>query len=513
MTSRRLSSCCCCVVALLRCCYKPHACSSLRMASQASPEHLKYGRLSMKALRKFVPVASQQYNFPHSPFCKRMFTSMTTMNPFFFLASLFLRGNNPSPLKSRDAKVARSLEMLTVAASPLVPVLESILAGFPFDGALDIDPTTRGVGAKGEGGLELFESASRLTEALYESFFRGLLGPITSADQFVPDVLARPNISGPGPIFIVGVPRTGTSLLQFLLSLDKKHNRSPTMWEFRTPASIRPQEERIQAGTPSSSLKGYSRWREIQAEHPAEDIELFRLAGYIRLRSNDDNQQDWVNWNMNKRDHVAMLCLHRLIIRLLECQEQHHGQDSSMQWIFKDPVHLSNHMEAIIKVYPNARFIWMHRNLNDVVNSNFRISPELAPNPRSAAFYVAALLATQHQGMAFRQTGQYLEDGDFHAGGAKHKTYNKNMPPESQEHRFYDVFLEDLHKDPVGELRKLYEMWNMPFTEEYKVAISNWNTSKDKRDAIVSNTTDLSGLEDLQKLTSLLMRNRDYLNT
>jgi hypothetical protein len=477
----------------------------VRMESQASRKDLKYGRFSLKALRKFIPIASQQYNFPHSLFCKRIVQAMTKMNPFFLLASSFLQGDGP--LKSRDMAEARKHEIVTVAASPLVPALESILADFPFDVALEVDPTTRGVGAKSEAGLELLEMVPRLTEALYESYYRGLLGPIISADQFVPDVLARPTISGPGPIFIVGSPRTGTSLLQFLLSLDKKHNRSPTMWEFKTPSSIRPHEERIRNGTPRPSLEGHPRWREIQAEHPAEDIELFRLAGYIRVRSTDDDEQDWANWNVNKRDHVAMFSLHRLIIRLLECQERHQGQDSSMQWIFKDPIHLGNHMNAIIKVYPNARFIWMHRNLSDVVNSIFRISPELATNPMSASTYVAALLSNQRQGMAFRQTGQYLEDDEFHTGGAKQKN---NMTPESQEHRFYDVFLDDLHDDPVGELRKLYEKWDMPFTEEYEMTIRNWNTGKEKRDAIKSNRLDPSVFDDLHQLTSLLMRNRDY---
>lgn len=428
---------------------------------------------------------------------------MTTSNPFFLLATLYLQGR--FPWKDRESSEAGIRVIRTV----LAPALESILADFPFDVAIDIDPA-RGVGAKSEAGLELLESIPRLTEALYESFDRGLLGPISYADQFVPDVLSRPTISGPGPIFIVGNPRTGTSLLQFLLSLDEKHNRSPTRWEFKTPASIRPHKERIRNGTPRPSLKGHPRWREIQAEHPAEDIELFQLAGYIRVRSNDDKEQDWANWNINKRDHVAMFCLHRLIIRLLECQEQHQGQDVSMQWIFKDPIHLGNHMEAIIKVYPNARFIWVHRNLTDVVNSIFRISPELATNPKFALDYVATLLSNQRQGLAFRQTGKYLEYGDVHTGGGKHKTYNRNMPPESQEHRFYDIFLDDLQEDPVGQLRKLYEKWDMQFTEDYKVSISNWNTSKEKRDTIKSDTILPPGFEDLHQLSSLLMHNRDY---
>jgi hypothetical protein len=171
---------------------------------------------------------------------------------------------------------------------------------------------------------------------------------------------------------------------------------------------------------------------------------------------------------------------------------------------------LGSHMMAIIKVYPNARFIWMHRNLSDMVNSNFHLSPELAANPTTAEGYVVSLLSYQRQGMAFRQTGQYLEDGDYDKGGAKHKTNNKKVPPESQEHRFHDVFLEDLQEDPVGQLRKLYEKWDMPFTEEYEMAIRNWNTSQEKRDAKKTNALNPFGFDDLNGLASLMMRNRTY---
>jgi hypothetical protein len=480
------------------------------MESLLGRKGVEYGRLNMKAFRKFIRIAAQHYNIPHSPFCQRIIQAQKEMNLYVVLASYFLIDNGP--LKSPDATEARAHEMFTTMASPLVPALESIFDGFPFHLVLDIDPTTRAIGAKSEAGMELLDWAPRLTAALYESFYRGLLGPITSADQFVPDILARPNISGPGPIFIVGSPRSGTSLLQFLLSLDAKHNRSPTNWEFKTPASILPDEERIRIGTPDPSLqtKGYPRWREVQAEHPAEDIQLLQMAGYIRLRSYDEGEQDMVAWNVYKRDQVALFCLHRLVIRLLECQKQHHGQDVSKQWIFKDPIHLGSHMMAIIKVYPNARFIWTHRNFGDMVNSNFHISPELASNPTIAEAYVAGLLSYQRQGMAFRETGQYLEDGNFDIGGAKPKTNNKKVAPESQEHRFYDVFLEDLQEDPVGQLRKLYEKWDMPFTEEYEMSISNWNNSKEKRDARKTDTLNPFGFDDLNHLASLMMRNRDY---
>ena len=478
------------------------------MESLAGREVVKYGRLTIKEFRKFVRTASQHYDFPTSAFCERVFQAVQDMNPFYVLASYFLYDNHP--LKSLDATEARSHEIGTPMTSPLVPALESIFAGCPFHELIEIDPIERGIRAKGIAGRALLARAPHLTDALYESFYRGLLGPITSADQFVPDILARPNISGPAPIFIVGNPRTGTSLLQLLLSMDVEHNRSPTNWEFKTPASIFPDEERIRLGTPDPILKemGYPRLREMQPEHPAEDIELFQSAGYIR--GEIESGQELTCWNIMERDHVALICFHRLIVRLLECQERHQGQDDPKQWIFKDPVHMGSHMAAIIKVYPNARFIWTHRNFSDVVNSNFLVSPERAATPTIAEAHVANLLSNQRQGMAFRQTGQYLEIYDSPTEGFMLRTNNKNVPTESQEHRFSDVFLEDLHEDPVGQIQKLYEELDKPFTEEYEKAIQNWNTSTEKRDASKANKLDPFGFDDLYHLSRLMMENRDY---
>jgi hypothetical protein len=469
---------------------------------------LEYGRLSMKELRKFLRVAAIYYNYPQSPFCMRMYEAMHAMNPYFFLGKDFLHFED-GPLKSHDADEAKSQEILSVFASPVVPALESILADFPFHMAFNIDPATRMLHVDTEVGDNLFRLTPRLSQALYESFYRGLLGPISSPDQFVPDILSRPNISGPGPIFIMGSPRTGTSLVQFLLSLDKKHNRSPTNWEFKTPASILSDKERIKFATIESSLSEHPRWREIQAEHPAEDNVLFELVGAMSVAPQDNEAQDWARWNLN-RDHIALLCMHRLIIRLLECQAKHRGgHDVTTQWIFKDPTHMGHNLEAIVKVYPNARFIWMHRNLSDMVSSVFRSSPQLDNSRAFTIAYVAALLSFQNQGMAFRQSGKYLEDGDFHLDGEKHKSYNSGMPPESQEHRFHDIFLDDLHADFVGEIRKLYQKWDMPFTEEYEVAIREWEASSEKRDAIESKKFP-PGFEDLHSIGVLMMKNRDY---
>ena len=78
------------------------------MMSLTTRKGLEYGRLNMKAYRKFLLIAAQHYNFPDSLFCERIFQAMTTMNPFYVLATSFYQDDGP--LISRDIEEARTSE-------------------------------------------------------------------------------------------------------------------------------------------------------------------------------------------------------------------------------------------------------------------------------------------------------------------------------------------------------------------------------------------------------------------
>ncbi len=51
-----------------------------------------------------------------------------------------------------------------------------------------------------------------------------------------PDILKVPVVS---PVFVMGLPRTGTTLLHRLLSLDTKRFRAPLLWELLNPVPSR----------------------------------------------------------------------------------------------------------------------------------------------------------------------------------------------------------------------------------------------------------------------------------
>src|SRR6184192_2089400 len=98
----------------------------------------------------------------------------------------------------------------------------------------------------GEG--DFFEPLSRLLDSCQDEAQLNLIGKIALKTDVLETLCARlqmerdrqlyPDITGQKirqPLFIVGLPRSGTSVLHRLLGADPEH-RSPLMWEVRAPA-------------------------------------------------------------------------------------------------------------------------------------------------------------------------------------------------------------------------------------------------------------------------------------
>src|SRR5438445_11774198 len=98
----------------------------------------------------------------------------------------------------------------------------------------------------GEG--DFFEALSRLLESCQSEAQLNLIGKIALKVDVLQTLYSRlqmerdrqlyPNIARQEirePLFIVGVPRSGTTLLHNLLAADPDH-RSPLMWEVMTPS-------------------------------------------------------------------------------------------------------------------------------------------------------------------------------------------------------------------------------------------------------------------------------------
>lgn len=164
------------------------------------------------------------------------------------------------------------------------------------------------------------------------------------------------------PVFIVGLPRTGTTALHHMLSRDPA-NRSLHLWEAQDP--VPPPETatyhtdpRIAARREAVALTerflpGFFAAHLLAAEAPDECYMLlnrcFMSVEYSAMFHIPD-YADWLYANLCRRDCYRR---HRLELQLL--QSRHRGL-----WVLKAPFHQLG-LGEILRYYPDAIIVQTHR--------------------------------------------------------------------------------------------------------------------------------------------------------
>ncbi|MCX4765368.1 sulfotransferase [Streptomyces sp. NBC_01275] len=167
------------------------------------------------------------------------------------------------------------------------------------------------------------------------------------------------------PVFVVGLPRTATTLTHSVLSLSEQH-RCPLLWELLTPDLEGSPERRRKAVTVARRMVGginlfAPRYRDIHpmtAEGPEECT--FALPHTVMPLSQARVAQYRVA--LDERDFVPDYAYLKQIYQVLQ-----HGRPRR-RWVLKSPLHTDN-LDALLAVFPDATLVWTHRDPAAVVAS------------------------------------------------------------------------------------------------------------------------------------------------
>jgi len=163
------------------------------------------------------------------------------------------------------------------------------------------------------------------------------------------------------PIFITGLPRSGTTFLHRLMMADLE-NRAPQVWEtiFPWPGATGPDRRAAQV---AGQLKMFERLApEFRALHPLEATspqECSEITAHVfRSLRFDTNYyvpsyRDWLDTDDQR--HLPAYRFHHRFLRHLQYQD-----GKSSRWVLKCPEHVFA-LRAIRTVYPDARLIFVHR--------------------------------------------------------------------------------------------------------------------------------------------------------
>lgn len=159
------------------------------------------------------------------------------------------------------------------------------------------------------------------------------------------------------PVFVVGMPRTGTTLTYNLLSRSPAH-RGPKLWEMthlglavdaRTEAALIRRTRRKFAIVSRLSPT----WDTIHPLYAAAEEEDTFIRAHSELHSSAVPMPDY----LERLETLDLRTDYRFLRDTLQVLS--YGRPAR-RWVLKHPANLF-HMSAIRDVFPDARFVWTHR--------------------------------------------------------------------------------------------------------------------------------------------------------
>jgi hypothetical protein len=167
------------------------------------------------------------------------------------------------------------------------------------------------------------------------------------------------------PVFVVGLPRTATTLTHGVLSLSDEH-RGPLLWELLSPGPEVPPGRRRAATAPARRLVGGTnlfapRFRDIHPMTADGPEECTFALPHALMPLSQARIPEYQAWHCGR----GFVPDYRHLKRVFQVLQ--YGRPRR-RWILKSPMHLEN-LDALRTVFPDATIVWTHRDPVTVVAS------------------------------------------------------------------------------------------------------------------------------------------------
>lgn len=265
------------------------------------------------------------------------------------------------------------------------------------------------------------------------------------------------------PIFVLGMGRTGTTILHELLAQDPA-NRAPLLHEMLSPA---PESRRYAGGlTPVGVADAFVKLLdEIDPTWLTKHESAGDLPNECSYMMNHEFMGTsffgWYNavshmlWN-SQVDQRRGYRMHQRVLRILQWRSR------PRRYVLKDPAHLGR-LPELLEFYPDARIVHTHRDPTRVVASTVSL---MASNRlmRSDRFDAAATAEMMNYGQcaALEKCIADREAGRVPAG------------------QIADIHFSDFMADPVAQVERLYRQWGWELSGEARERMTRFMAAKPK---------------------------------
>ena len=362
----------------------------------------------------------------------------------------------------------QTTETLFQAALALPPENRAVLAEQLLDSlaendqaAIDaawIEEAKRRSGLDDFGDGEFFEPLSRLLESCQREARLNVIGRMAlrsdvlrilanrlmlARHRKLPPRIAEQKIRE--PMFIVRLPRSGTTLLHILIAADPAH-RVPLTWEVMSPSppTNEDRDRRIRQATRSLAML---RWlaptfesvHATGAELPQECVSLMSptfMSDQFDTMYNVPSYREW----LFAQDLRPAYEFHRRSLQHLQFRRP------AERWILKAPAHMFA-APALLSIYPDARFVQIHRDPIEAV--------------ASVSSLVTILRRVFSDDVDPIQIGQ--DAMSYWSQALKTFLRTRDQLPAE---RVCDLRYDDVRRDPIAVSRQVYRSFGWPFPRE-----------------------------------------------
>jgi hypothetical protein len=262
------------------------------------------------------------------------------------------------------------------------------------------------------------------------------------------------------PLFVLGMPRTGTTVISYLLDQDPAR-RSLLHWQCVDPIppastetlrtdprclSLLEEQRRLLEFVKQAKMP-LPHWED--ADGPTEDMFIhnqdFKGLSWDSFLPTDR----YARWLFDEADMTSTYEYQKRYLQVLQ-------STAPGTWSLKMPSH-SVHIDALLKVFPDARLIWAHRDPYKATGSLcnlWRLPQSLVMNT------------------------ELLDQTEMGRAAAWQMQYHVERPLRARDRigddRFFHMYYHEMMRDPMAVMRRIYDWADEPLGIETEASMRNW---------------------------------------
>ncbi|MCZ0728567.1 sulfotransferase family protein [Mycolicibacterium iranicum] len=333
--------------------------------------------------------------------------------------------------------------------------------------------------------LEAFQREADLTELgskMHRFFIRNALVARLVSEAAFKQYPEHADVPIERPIFVTGLPRTGTTAVHRLLAGDPRH-QGLELWLAEFPQPRPPREtwsqnpvfQQIDAQFTKAHEENpdYTGLHFMTADEVEECWQLLRQSLHSVSYETLAHVPTYAQW-LARQDWTKSYQRHRRNLQLIGLN------DREKRWVLKNPSHLFA-LDALFATYPDALVVQCHRPAETIMAS------------------MCSLAQHTTEGWSNTFTGDVIGADSMETWSRGLELFNTERAKHDPA-QFYDLDYFKLIKDPVGAVEDIYRAFGIEYTDEARESVRNTHEESKKGPRAPKHTYSLAdyGLTDEQ---------------